>query len=104
MSERLEPMDKAALDAFMKAEDRKIAGDRGFFQEHLHEWATTHAGQWALIRDRAMHGFFDSFEKAYDEGNRRFPDQDLYIKCVTESATPEPMSMGLLHGVLVVDE
>ena len=91
-------------DDMVRAELERTASERNVYDAHLAEWMPVHAGKWVLIKGTRSFGFFGSFEDAFDEGDRLFPDEDLFIKRVADASASEPLSLGLLHGVLVVDE
>lgn len=91
-------------EEMVRAELQRTASERDVFETHVHEWLRDHAGEWVLIKGTRSIGFFGSFAAAFDEGDRLFPEEDLFIKRVSPPADLEPVSLGLLHGVLVVDE
>lgn len=69
----------------------EIAGNFDFFQRTLKEQLRAHAGQFALIKARRIHGYFDTAGAADTEGWSRFSDKLYSIQQVT----PEPVELGL---------
>ena len=100
----VEPMNDEAMVAAMEFERQRTATERDYFEAHVDEWAMTHGAEFVLIKQAQSHGFFPTFEQAFETGDRLFPEQDLFIKKVASPGGAEPVSLGLLHGVLVVDE
>jgi hypothetical protein len=49
-----------------------LAGDIATYRAHLAEMAKEHEGQYVLIREGEIIGFFPDFSSAVREGNRRF--------------------------------
>jgi hypothetical protein len=62
-----------------------------FFQRRLSEYLGREAGKFALLRNRAVVGFFPEPGAADEEGHLRFPDGLYSIQEVTE----EPVHLGL---------
>ena len=49
-----------------------------YFDEHWEEWEAAHPGKYVLIQGTTLHGFFDSWQDAVDEGFRRlYPEPFL---------------------------
>jgi hypothetical protein len=60
-----------------------LAGDIATYRAHLEEMATEHDGQFVLIREGEIIGFFPDFTAAAREGYRRFGIVPFLVKEVT---------------------
>ncbi len=62
------------------------AVDRNYeaFRNMLPELLTSHAGDYALLRERRVAGFFGSAGEAMVAGDQRYPDQLFSIQLVTD--------------------
>ena len=69
----------------------EIASNFDFFQRTLSEHLRAHAGQFALIKARRVHGYFDTPSEADNVGWSHFADKIYSIQQVT----PEPVELGL---------
>ena len=69
----------------------EISSNFDYFQRTLAEHLRAHAGEYVLLRQRRVHGYFASVEEADHEGWTRFPDQLYSIQQVT----PEPVDLGI---------
>jgi hypothetical protein len=54
-----------------------------YFQRNLAALLTEHAGQYALLKSRAIVGFYDGPGVAYRAGLARFPERIFSIQQVT---------------------
>ena len=100
-TERLEPMTQAEADALMDQELAKTAREKAFFDAHRDEWIAEHEGTFALVKGEAVHGFFPSFEEAYDSGATRFgTDAPMLIQRVARADELIEIP-ALLHGTLL---
>jgi hypothetical protein len=54
--------------------------ERHVYESHLGEWRETHLGQFVLIKDDDVLGFFDSVEAAFNEGTARFRLEPFFVK------------------------
>ena len=61
-----------------------------YFQRNLSVMLSEHEGEYALLRDRTIIGYFESVGEAYREALSRFPDKLFSIQLVT----PEPVELG----------
>jgi hypothetical protein len=80
------------------SEDRQqeIDDNYDFFQRNLARYLKAHRGQFALLRSRAVVGFFDGPGEAYRSGLARFPDELFSIQEVED----RPAEMGLVSLAL----
>ncbi len=74
----------------------EISENFDFFQRTLKEHLRAHAGQFALIKSRRVHGYFDTASAADNEGWSRFSDKVYSIQQVT----PEPVELGLYANTI----
>jgi hypothetical protein len=67
---------------------RQIEVDRNLeaFREKLPELLRTHAGKFALLRNREVTGFYDSLVEALVAGQKFYSDQLFSIQEVTEAS------------------
>lgn len=55
-----------------------------FFDQNRRHWVEEgHEGEWAVVHDEALLGFFDSLEDAYRQGAQRYGRGDFLVKEVT---------------------
>ncbi len=50
------------------------------FEEHLDEWRRTHLGEFVLIKDGDVLGFFPTVDQAFAAGTQRFGLQPFFVK------------------------
>lgn len=77
-------MDTNALNA-------EVAANFDYFQRSLAQHLRAHAGEYALLKNRRVHGYFANPGDADREGWTRFPDHLYSIQQVT----PEPIELGV---------
>lgn len=51
-----------------------------YFEEHRAEWVEHHAGKFALVKAKTLHGVYDTQEAAYAEGVATFGIEPFLIK------------------------
>lgn len=61
-----------------------LESDYQFFESELPELLKEHRGQFVLIKDKALHGFFPSMEDALKEGYKKFGNNEFLIQEVTD--------------------
>jgi hypothetical protein len=66
----------------MDAMATPLARERKVFDARVNEWVSDRMGQWVLIKEGEVIGFFDSLEKASAEGLNRFGLEDFFIQQV----------------------
>lgn len=74
-----------------QALSREVDRNYDYFQRVLAQHIDTRRGQYALIRDRHIQGFFDDPGAADKEGHRLYSDGIYSIQEVTD----EPIDLGL---------
>ena len=80
----MEPqVDKVKLKA-------EVDANYDFLQRNLAAYLPTHEGQYALLRQRGLIGFFEKPAEAYREGLARFGDGLFSI----QEVTTEPLDLG----------
>ncbi|MDR2591552.1 MAG: hypothetical protein LBC59_01945 [Chitinispirillales bacterium] len=69
-------MESSIKDYFTDEQNQAIA----FFRKHLEEWRNNHLYKYkyAIIRNNALDGIFDTFDAAYIEATCKYP-QGSYI-------------------------
>ena len=50
------------------------------FEGHLEEWRRTHLGEFVLIKDDRVLGFFRSLDQAFANGARQFGLEPFFVK------------------------
>jgi len=74
---------------------REVDQNYDAFQRALGSILSEHRNQFALMRNRAIIGFFDKPGQAYRDGKLRFSDGIFSIQEVTD----EPIDLGFLSHV-----
>ena len=74
-----------------QAQAREVDANYDFFQRTLRAHLDGHRGEYALIRNQRIVGFFDDVGDAYRAGLARFPDMPFSIQEVTD----EPVDLGI---------
>lgn len=69
------------FDAYMKETDNK---DFKFFESKLPGLIKEHKGQFVLIKDEKIHGFYLSVQEALQNGYTKFGNSDFLIQEVTD--------------------
>lgn len=69
----------------------EIAANFDYFQRTLPEHLRAHAGEYVLLKQTRVHGYFASVGDADREGWTRFPDHLYSI----QEVTPEPVELGV---------
>jgi len=63
---------------------KRLVRELAYFDQNRGKWVEEdHQGEWAVIHEEALVGFFDSLEDAYSEGAQRFGREDFLAKEVT---------------------
>lgn len=58
----------------------RLEVERKVFDEHIEEWRSSHIGKYVLIKGKEVVGFFDSLDKAFDQGSKRYGMADFFIE------------------------
>jgi hypothetical protein len=72
-----------------------------YFNENLPEWLKSQSGKFALIKNRELIGFYNTFEEALTEGARRFGLQDFLVRAVLpfqDKISIPAYTLGLIHA------
>ena len=64
-----------------------LAREREVFEAHLEDWRKVHLGEYVLIKDNSVLGFYPSLDAAFDEGTRRFKLEPFFVKQIHPSDT-----------------
>ena len=63
----------------------RLAVELGFYAQHKAEWLALRTGQYAVIKDSGLLGFFPNFESAYRAGAARYGlETDFLVKQILE--------------------
>lgn len=75
--------------------------ERDFFQEKLGEWLPQYAGQFVLIRGRALVGRYATIDEALADGARRFglvPMLVRRVEAVSDDVSAPALALGLIDA------
>jgi hypothetical protein len=61
-----------------------LESDYKFFESKLSELLKEHRGQFVIVKDNALHGFFPAMEDALKEGYKKFGNAEFLIQEVTD--------------------
>lgn len=62
----------------------RINSDFEFFESKLPELLKDHRGQFALVKNKEIHGFYNSTEEALKAGYEKFGDTEFLIQEITD--------------------
>lgn len=82
----------------------ELKQERDFYEANKAEYLRLYKGKFVLIRDKELHGSFDSFDAAYNAGVDKFGNAPMLIRRVEEQDPTENIPayyLGLLHGPLL---
>lgn len=60
--------------------EQTLEKENRLFENHLSEWRSTHLGEYVLIKDDQVLGFFPSLSEAFEEGTKRFSLASFFVK------------------------
>ena len=69
-------------DFIMAGEERALDRELAFYRSHLREWEGRE-GEYILIKDEAVAGFFSSYDDALRQGYQRFGLQPFLVKQIS---------------------
>lgn len=62
-----------------------LSEELSYYEAHKPQWVNSHMGQFVLIANKTVAGFFPSYEVAFEAGLQTFGiDKDFLIKQVVE--------------------
>lgn len=74
-----------------------------YFESKKAEWLGKYKDKYVLIKGKNLIDIFASLEDAYKEGVKRFGNQPIFIKQVTETENIEEipsLTLGIIHAHL----
>jgi hypothetical protein len=77
--------------------DKELA----FFNKHKGEWVKNHPDKFALVKDEALIGTFDTAETAVTEGAKRFGSTAFLVRKISQSEENvfiPSLTLGLLYA------
>jgi len=74
--------EKYAINHYMKM--KTINPDFEYFESQLPRLLKEHRGQFVLIKDKAIQGYYASVEQALKEGYEKFGNTDFLIQEITD--------------------
>lgn len=60
-------------------EAQALAVEKEFFRTKLAEILPSHSGEWALVKDQVIHGFFKDSHDAYAAGVAKFGPGEVFL-------------------------
>jgi hypothetical protein len=60
--------------------EKVLENETRVYESHLSEWRQTHVGEYVLIKDDEVVGFYPSLSEAFDEGTKRFNLSTFFVK------------------------
>ena len=54
--------------------------EASLFDQHLEEWRAIHMGEFVLIKDDSIVGFFPTLSEAFKEGTSRYGLESFFVK------------------------
>jgi hypothetical protein len=72
------------MSTVIQARQTEIDENLDFFVKELPKIAPTHFGKFALIRQKAIAGYFDTVVDAVGTGNKLYPDKLFSVQQVTD--------------------
>ena len=84
----------------MKSKEQAVSENFEAFEKQLPKLLQTHAGKYALLRDKKVVEFFDSVGDAVKYGRDNFPDSLYSVQLVTQEGELEqgPTGDGVVEG------
>lgn len=58
--------------------------DFKYFESELPQILVEHKGQFALIKNKAIHGYYNSLEEALKNAYEKFPNDEFLIQEITD--------------------
>ena len=74
--------------------------DHEWFQTQLDTFLKTHAGQFALVKNQKVIGFYTSHEDAFSAGIQKYGLDDIFYVANVERNSPQPISYAWNEGVM----
>ncbi len=72
-----------------------------YYEKAKEELLKNHEGKYALVKDEAFLGAFDTAENAYNEGIKRFGQQSFLVKKISRSEEVyrnQALAVGLMNA------
>lgn len=63
----------------MAAGEKTLQKELGVFKQHKHEWLRNHPGDFVVISDLTVAGFYPDYESAFRAGLGRFGVQSSFL-------------------------
>ena len=79
--------------------ESELTTEIGYFESHRSEWLKHYEGKFALIKGQDAHGFYDSWELAYDAGIEEFGVVSFLVKQVLREDRTE-QAPALVYGLI----
>ena len=62
-----------------------LSQERSIYEANVAEWRKTHLGEFVLIKDASVVGFYPALDVAFDEGTKRFQLEPFFVKQIHPS-------------------
>lgn len=70
--------------------------EQSIFEKHLTSWRNTNLGQYVLIKETEIIGFYPSLEKAFNMGLAKFGVEDFFVEQIRPPQTINVSFLGLV--------
>lgn len=74
--------------------------EREYFDSKCGEWSESHKGEFALVKEDNLIGFFEEETEALAEGGRRFGDEDFLVRRIDGEHREKVRAPALTLGIL----
>jgi hypothetical protein len=61
------------------AEEKVLQNELRVFEQHKHEWLQSHAGDFVVIADTTVGGFYPDYESAFKGGVSKFGTRENFL-------------------------
>lgn len=75
-----------------------------WFNEHLQELLKEHAGEWAVVYQRALVGTYETFSGAYKSGIEKTKSEEFLVREIKpDDDKPQQVSVNISLGLIDAD-
>ena len=71
----------------MSEKQKNLEKERKVFDSHIEDWRKTNLGQFVLIKDEKLLGFFKSANAAFEKGTDLFGLEEFFIEQILPAGT-----------------
>jgi hypothetical protein len=84
----------------MATTDKQLERDQSFLDDHLDEWLSSHLGEFVVLRDGNVLGFYPSYESAYLAALSTYGAQSGFLLAPIVRPRPQSLSISWDAGLL----